>query len=310
MARKRDISLTLALCLSLVVHGWIMHQVIRRFVADNYPLYFPGLSPRVAVSQVIVPDPPPQANPPLDRFERLGDVDATGDAIADSPGDNPLRAPRADQTQAALSLDAEDTGRGGESRSAPQPMFTPAAPVPMALPGSEQASLASPRFVPRQAAGSAAGPVPQPPPKPQPQPPTEPAVPAQPALAAAPSTNRPGERADPAVESDRESDAFSTAPYAEFTRGGTRARIGRKHRLVNPRLEMAGYGDLMSLRPPVVLVLRITINSAGNVIKADIVKSTGSINLDQPVMNVVYRWWFEPRKDGMEETFEFACRFL
>ncbi|MCS7033622.1 MAG: energy transducer TonB, partial [Phycisphaerae bacterium] len=87
-----------------------------------------------------------------------------------------------------------------------------------------------------------------------------------------------------------------------------------KHKLVRPRLEMAGQADLMQLRPPIVVVLRIYTNAEGNVEKVDIVKSSGSINIDQPTRLAAYRWWFEPPVDSsgkpMPDVFEFLCRFI
>jgi TonB family protein len=77
---------------------------------------------------------------------------------------------------------------------------------------------------------------------------------------------------------------------------------------------MAGHADMLQLRPPVVVVLRLYLKPDGNVEKVEIVKSSGSINIDQPTRIAAYKWWFEPAKDSLGrprgDVIEFTCRFV
>lgn len=367
LRRKRDITLTLALCLSLIVHAWIVHAASWRYVRDNARLYLPGITrlPEITLVPVVAPRPQPPPEPPMfDPMEQLGDSDAetpTG-ATAAMPGDVPLRAPEASQAQAALSLDPSGAGDGGQSPIAgpaspaaqaarpPSPVFDPV-PASAALKLPQDSSVAQPRLArttpiesteptdaseeptkavvppvialvePGEAAENAfKAPTPrrQPPPQ-QVQPPAEvaqtqpPQAAARPAAPPSPPTGG-ASAADPAPLAESESDAFTTEASADFTSGRTIPRIGRKHKIIRPKLEMAGYADLMQLRGPITIVLKLHIDVTGQVEKVEILKSSGSINLDQPTLIAAYRWWFEPIKDSAgrpkKDVIRFTCRFV
>lgn len=337
MTRGRDISLTLAFCLSLTVHAWIAYTVAERYAAYFSQLWMAALP--APEKQVAVPAPQPVPAPPpprvVERMNMLGESEGVGEALASTPGQNPMQAPAAEQVQADLSLDPEGRdGKNDDAQSAPRPpappAFSAASPAQdqsreFSVPGSEMKPIEIARATNRNLPGpkeskaesNPADDQPKPPPleskqtdarEKSRQPTAAPPSPAQqPQLAQA---NAPG---DPSPQAESESDAFATTPSAEFSRGRTVARLGRKHKIIRPRLEMAGQADLMQLRPPVTIVLRLYLDPTGNVEKVEIVKSSGSINLDQPTLQAAYRWWFEPAKDSngqpKRDVFEFACRF-
>ncbi|HWE02201.1 MAG TPA: energy transducer TonB [Tepidisphaeraceae bacterium] len=130
-------------------------------------------------------------------------------------------------------------------------------------------------------------------------PPVTPAAPA-PALVStgdsrAPGLDRPS--ADPAQESDSESDPFSkTAISAVLHDGRLEVREGRKIKTTRPHFLPGAVGAFLA-NPDPVLVLKISVNPNGNVKNVDIVRSTGSIEIDQPCRVAVYDWWFEPSHD-------------
>lgn len=296
MRPKRDISLTLALCLSLTAHAWVVGWVARKYAAQWTMLSLP---PMVKAEPIAALPPPPIA-PAVDRMARLGADQSAGTALDSSPGDTPQTAPLAEQDQASLSLDPEGAGAVEASNptapAAPQ-VFATAEPTPPQAMAKFQVPGSSP-----PTADVAPQPV-----KPSDSSPVDRAdTPPVPQTAA----QLPG---DPAPQADSESDAFSTEQSVEFRRGKTVARLGRKHKLISPRLEMAAYADLLELRAPVRIVLRLYLAAEGNVIKADIVKSSGSINLDQPTRQAAYKWWFEPSRDSdgrpRADVFEFVVGF-
>lgn len=386
--RKRDITLTLALCLSLTVHAWLVRTAAWRYVRDNARVFLPG-PPRLPEIAVVPPPQPqrpeqrPAPPPPMfDPMDQLGDTDgkSLAGATAATPGETPLRAPQANQEQADLSLDPAGPGDGGAAPGAAMAMparppgaatavFEPEPPTPpLRLPQdqpaaerqfaarppleaakeneTEQAEPPSPpaeskliaivepgleaksedrQTPPRQERAVSQPPVssepiaeatppndqdvtprpprPQPPRPPQPRPPSPP-------VAAAPSAAA----ADPSPQAESESDAFSTEASADFASGKTVARFGRKHKIFRPKIEMAGYADMIQMRGSVIVVLKLHIDAAGNVEKVEILKSSGSINIDQPTLIAAYRWWFEPAKDSAgrpkKDVIRFTCRFV
>ena len=138
---------------------------------------------------------------------------------------------------------------------------------------------------------------------------TPPAPPAQPQSAKVPSPpgpsastggGKPGPNvapADPAPQSDSESDPFTKDGAVQFKRGATDVQFGRQHKIIRPRLGLAGEADLMNLRDPIRLVLALTLDEHGKVISVDILKSSGSRNVDQACKVAAYQWWIEPSKD-------------
>jgi TonB family protein len=107
----------------------------------------------------------------------------------------------------------------------------------------------------------------------------------------------PAASADPAVQSDSESDPFSTrGNQIAFSDGRVEVRFGRKVQTVRPRLSLAAKYDLLAMAFPRMLV-RLRIDAAGEVRKVDIVRSSGSASADQAVKVALYQWRVEPKRD-------------
>lgn len=157
--------------------------------------------------------------------------------------------------------------------------------------------------------------------KPQPGPKAparSPATPATPPPSEAPSGGQPGRpgppvpAANPAPMSDTESDPFSRAGSVSFRPGRTDARLGRGHKLVRPRLTTKAQLDLATVLKPVI-VLKISIDNTGKVTDVEILRSSGSNEIDLPVRLAMYQSWFEPRKDDnghlLPDQFPLEIRF-
>jgi TonB family protein len=130
----------------------------------------------------------------------------------------------------------------------------------------------------------------------------EPAVPHDPAPQQSASGDgtpgAPTASADPAIQSDSESDPFAAnaSGSVEFSDGRVDARFGRKVRTVRPRLSLAAKYDLLGTPQPRMLV-RLRIDGDGDVRYVEILRSSGSPSADQAVRVALYQWWVEPKKD-------------
>ncbi len=71
-------------------------------------------------------------------------------------------------------------------------------------------------------------------------------------------------------------------------------RLGRKFKTVRPRLTLKGELDVMSLVNPSVK-LAIHVDETGKVTDVKVIHSSGSQEIDLPVMLAIYKWWIEPR---------------
>lgn len=283
----RDLSLTIALCASLLAHGvlaLVTFEGARRQLTD---VRLPGF-PRQAADMIHVDA--------LDTA-RLGGVANEGLSPNASPGEETIRAKDAPSDQALLSRDPQGPGRVGDLPSfslVPQAqeetieatalIVLPRKPTPV-LPGASEApqpfgagpGVAAALLVPR---------------------PRRPAPPADAHETAQAASNEPA--ADPAVMSPSESDAFSTLGGIEFRDGRIESRLGRAFKSVRPQLSLAARIDLMSLAERRI-VLKIAIDATGKVTGVDVMRSTGSDLVDQPVRLAMYEWWFEP-VGGQAET--------
>jgi TonB family protein len=103
--------------------------------------------------------------------------------------------------------------------------------------------------------------------------------------------------ADPAQQSDSESDPFTTTGAAVFHDGRLRVRSGRKIKTVRPQILVPGILDAIGESDPTV-VLKINVDVTGKVTQVRIVHSSGSNDIDQPCVVAVYDWWFEPAHDA------------
>jgi TonB family protein len=110
----------------------------------------------------------------------------------------------------------------------------------------------------------------------------------------------PGQRqppADPAPLTDVESDPFSKMGSATFHAGKLEARSGRRVKTVRPRLSLAAQYDLLALTDPNV-ILKVKIDSTGKVISVDILRSSGSSDVDLCCQQAMYQWWIQPLKNA------------
>jgi len=114
------------------------------------------------------------------------------------------------------------------------------------------------------------------------------------------SANQPGApqpSADPAPMAESETDPFSSTGSVRFLPGRADVQFGRKHRLVRPRFTLAGMSAALQLPSPILVGMRLHLDAAGNVIRVDIVRSSGSPDIDQPVKVAAYQWWLEPTRN-------------
>ena len=220
--------------------------------------------------------------------DRMGQSDGKGDAVNSVEGEQPLQAPQAPQEQAFISRDPQGAGNVGVE------------PSPSVLPPGENGSG------PKSADLPPASPLAASPPVENVTPfgvnePSQPPMPKPSDLVSAPNANdaKPGSTAppaDPAPMSDSESDPFSNAGSVTFAQGRVEARYGRKVKTIRPRLSFAAQADLFALQYPSV-ILEVKIDSTGKVISVDILKSSGSNEVDLACQMALYDWWIEPPKD-------------
>jgi TonB family protein len=100
---------------------------------------------------------------------------------------------------------------------------------------------------------------------------------------------------DPAPQSDSESDPFSKVGSVVFRPGSIEARVGRKVKTIRPRLTLAGQVDVIALEYPTVQ-LKVKIDESGKVVSVDVIRSSGSNEIDLSCQRAMYAWWIEPAK--------------
>jgi TonB family protein len=61
------------------------------------------------------------------------------------------------------------------------------------------------------------------------------------------------------------------------------------------------------------ITLRVSTDAAGKVTGVEVLRSSGSNEIDQPCRVAMYEWWFEPKKDSLgnpvPDTFNFTIGF-
>lgn len=295
LVRESDSSSVIAAIGSFAAHV-VLVIVCAEVFASTYAVRLPGHSPldvkRFFDDEIVI-----------HRDGDLGEPDAIGFATNSSDGKETLRAPRAPADQVFLSRDPVGPGRVGnlpsmsiepEGRGVPDSAIaekTTAArssvvvlPAPTAAPTPFGAGRAVEDIGQPHVQSDA----------------TALKLPAKTASEIVASAAKPGSSvpaADPAPMSESESDPFSKTGGVDFRGGKMDARFGRAFKSVRPRLTLAAELDLMGLKSPRI-VLKIAIDDDGKVTKVDVLRSTGSKLVDQPVTVAMYQWWFEPAKDG------------
>lgn len=178
---------------------------------------------------------------------------------------------------------------------AASPVIPPAPPALPAAPVTPVVIVTAPVFAPP--------PPPRPTPTPAPAPAPKPAAPplasASPAVAGTGDGHAPGMRhpsADPAQQSDSESDPFTKIGSLNLRDGKLDPQFGRKVKTVRPKIPIVGQVDAFAMAGSAV-TLKVNIDATGKVTEVAIAKSSGSNELDQPCLIAMYDWWFEPLKD-------------
>jgi len=298
-------------------------------------------------------DAPKEAEKPkpseLDQELLIGEANANGYASFESPGLQEQLARQADADQAFLSRDPRGRGTGGESTvpqaavnsaasplpqqqlidETSQPVFGPPMP-PMPVPKAPlpQQAVEAPPKVEVAAANSAHGPMvvaekeppktadPKdvPPPTEEPRPAVQPPPPApEPLQSVTPAAVARAQRsADPAPQTESEVDPFSKLGSVEFRDGSLSVRAGRQIKPRRPKFTLASQVAFSGIQSPRI-ELAITTDATGKVTSTEILKSSGSIDIDQPVRVCLYDWWFEPKKDAagraVPDRFKFEICF-
>jgi TonB family protein len=274
---RRDHSLTVALCVSLVAHVATVLVLVGRTID--------GFSPRPLAASQIPPRSPIFLRQPIAPTTDLlfGDAHGSGDAANAAPGEQPLLGRDAAQMQAFLSRDPVGAGHVGDepsmsvlpqSASSASTVSSRNAKRTLGIRGDDPLSMPKVRRVLSMVMEPAA---------------QEPRINRGETIASgAPA-------ADPAIMSDSESDPFARGNSIEFHDGRVDVRFGRKVKTVRPRLSLAARYDLLTMQAPRMLV-RIHVERSGDVRRVEIVKSTGSDSADEEVKVALYQWWFEPPK--------------
>jgi len=111
--RRSDVTLTIALCLSLAFHALLCVGAAERYV-HGAKIWLPGFPRDELAAALYIDEPVPLTEEsPL----RLGEPDAAGTAIDSSPGEEPLLAPKGFQDQPFLSRDPVGPGKVGDEPS-------------------------------------------------------------------------------------------------------------------------------------------------------------------------------------------------
>ena len=318
MTAFRDRIWTIAFCASLLVHAALLLAASEVYVRTT-AVWFAGF-PRDMIAANVAPGD----DQIISRFPEFGERDAIGYATNSSPGREELQAPRAPSDQALLSRDPIGPGKVGNEPSmstlpegggipadpgdatlqaaAPSPTVVAILPPvteeasPFGPPASDELiGPGAPVTVATRPVAVALATVAPAPPVP-PQPPVE-AASTPMAAADAATPGAPVPPADPAPMSESESDAFTKTGGIEFRGGKMEARFGRAFKSVRPRLSLAAQLDLVGISRPRI-VLKVAIDETGKVTSVDVLKSTGSDLVDQPVTVAMYKWWFEPATDA------------
>jgi TonB family protein len=298
--RRNDVTLTIALCASLIVHGAVTAALALQYAHHLAQIYAPGSQQRSLAQSAPDPEDP------------FGKNDGAGNAIADFKSDLVLKGHEAPIPQAFLSRDARGfgaigvdpsanvlpPGENGDGQPAANRLETPAQQLTRATPIIAQPTAQTAQFGPQNSLLDLkpalkltphATTHPAPLDKPAPKPPAETDKAA--AVGGKKGPNAPS--ADPAPMTDSESDAFAKTPSVEISEGNVEAKLGRKVKTIRPKLSLASQLDLVGMQFP-RMKLRVRIDNAGKPTKVDIIKPTGSETADQEVKLAVYQWEFAP----------------
>jgi TonB family protein len=320
MISRNGIFALVAAGTSVLLHAAVLTTFRRIHVGG------PGAPQGRFEEMTVVFDPAPDRAPDESEFP-IGEIGAKGYASHRADGLQEAVSRQAEVDQAALSRDpvgtsppqetpGENAGAGGARASSDGGPLPPVLPTlrPM-LDRLPLAALVPIPPTPPEDGPRAVVPTPTPPavavavtPPPVGVAVTPPPVAAAPAAPG--SAGRGG--ADPAPMSDSESDAFSVLGSAEFRDGRLSVKAGRKVRSRRPKIGLAGQLDLYQ-RMHAQVTLKVSTDATGKVTDVDVVRSSGSNEIDQPCRVAMYDWWFEPKKDAagkpVADVFRFTIGF-
>jgi len=323
MTYRRNINFLVFILASLAIHAAVLSMVAS-------PIWNRLFGGRIAPKQSEVTV---ALVPPADEEPDMGEANAKGIGSNKSEGEQPLLAREAEEDQAFLSRDPRGPGRvgnepamntgplgeggsGGQTASEPNSAMQSAlaaalAPSPTAKAMAQPIKIepASPPLLQASAQSKDGGipvasaavaipkvdPIKISPAVPQPAVATAAPVPPHPATGDARAPGAPAPQADPAQQSVSESDPFARVGSVVWRDGKLDIQLGRQVHTTRPRILLAGKVDLLSMDTASV-VLKISIDKAGKVTNVGVVRSSGTVDIDQPCQVAVYDWWFEPTR--------------
>jgi hypothetical protein len=145
--KPTDLTLTIALCASLLLHGLVIDALIERqtrqvaLTIRQPPFNLAALLAAKASAQamaIILPDPPPKPKPQIEDI--FGERNSHGKGLNSIAGDQPMQAPLGTEDQATLTPKPghpSDGGSGGANAQRTNPLAqqpTQVAMVPFGLP--------------------------------------------------------------------------------------------------------------------------------------------------------------------------------
>jgi TonB family protein len=139
--KPTDLTLTIALCASLLLHGLVIDALIERqthqvaLTIRQPPFNLAALLAAKASVQtvaIILPEPPPKPKPQIEDI--FGERHSHGTGLNSTAGDQPMQAPMATQNQATLTPKPghpSDGGSGGANAQRAKPLAQQPAAVAM-----------------------------------------------------------------------------------------------------------------------------------------------------------------------------------
>ncbi len=300
--KRRDVSLTVGLCVSFAAHVFLLRAMADRYSRERIYLSAPT-GPRAALSEpnaLMIPVP-------ADRRMLLGDDQAkiSGDATDTAPGETALEAKEISPLPQPM-LQRDTPGENGIQQAPPPRTQSPTErPVKSETARPSASGSASPSLT-KPPAGQGVEQTPEPAgglsPQPSARPPSAPSTPSD---SPPEQTSRGAAPGKPIPQGSSDSDAFTSIGSVDFRGGAINARIGRRHRITRPRIALGGMVDAVSIGR-VVVTLQLKIDQQGNVVNVQIAESSGSANIDEATKLAAYEWWFDPKKaagaNGQEQT--------
>jgi protein TonB len=246
-----------------------------------------------------LPPPPPESPP-------IGEATGSGESVAKVDLPDVAKSPKPREIEQAWT-------RQRPTLSPPPSEQQPsAAPQPIGPAAPTQLAARKPKLMPPEQSpeGTIAAAKPEPP-TPEAEPdareseakPEQKSKPPAEAVAAAPPKAMPLPP-DPADAGPSDLDPFAKAEGVDFTPGGIEARTGRPVKLVKPRIDLAFMVDATVMRGrKTTILLKIETDETGTPKRVDVVKSSGSRQIDDAIRLAMFSSHFGGK---MPDTFPFG----